>query len=135
MSTTEYRAPAPGRSSTDLRRRVRAAGARVPADVWAVGGLTALGAVLRFATIGMQSYWADEALTVHEVTQPFGQMLTTVAHTETTPPLYFILAWVWAHVLGTSEAELRSLSALAGIAVIPIVYLCGRELMSRRAGV
>jgi mannosyltransferase len=135
MSTTEYRAPAPGSSSTVLRRRLRAAGARVPVDVWAVGGLTMLGAVLRFATIGLQSYWADEALTVHEVTQPFGQMLTTVAHTETTPPLYFMLAWVWAHVFGTSEAELRSLSALAGIAVIPIVYLCGRELMSRRAGV
>jgi len=108
---------------------------RVPADVWTVIGLTLLAAVLRFATIATQSYWADEALTVHEVRLPFDAMLTTVANTETTPPLYFILAWAWAHVLGSGEAALRSLSALAGVAVVPIAYLCGRDLVSRRAGV
>ena len=37
-------------------------------------------------------------------------------------------------MFGAGEAGLRSLSALAGTAVIPITYLCGRELVSRRAG-
>ena len=103
--------------------------------MWAVAGLTLLAAVLRFATIATQSYWADESLTVHEVRQGFGAMLSTVARTETTPPLYFILAWAWAHVLGSGEAALRSLSAVAGVAAVPIAYLCGRDLVSRRAGV
>jgi len=113
----------------------RDAARRVPAEVWIVIGLTIVAAVVRFATIGRQSYWADEALTVHEVRMPFVAMLNAVAHAETTPPLYFILAWAWAHVLGTGETALRSLSALVGIAVVPIAYLCGRDLVSRRAGV
>jgi uncharacterized membrane protein len=132
VSTTEYRAPAPARS---FKAPLSTAANRIPAEIWALGALTVLAAVLRFATIASQSYWADEALTVHEVSQSFGQMLTTVANTETTPPLYFILAWVWAQIFGTGEAALRSLSALAGIAVVPITYLCARELVSRRAGV
>jgi hypothetical protein len=114
---------------------LRVAVRRIPPDVWAVGALTLLAAVIRFATIASQSYWADEALTVYEVHLRFSAMLTTVANTETTPPLYFIIAWAWAHVLGTGEAALRSLSALAGIAVVPIAYLGGRDLVSRRAGV
>jgi 4-amino-4-deoxy-L-arabinose transferase-like glycosyltransferase len=53
---------------------------------------------------------------------------------ESTPPLYYALAWVWAKLFGTGEAGLRSLSALVGTAAIPITYLCGRELISRGAG-
>jgi hypothetical protein len=136
MSTTsEYRASAPVPARKVPPQRLRVAVRRIPPDVWAVGALTLLAAVIRFATIASQSYWADEALTVYEVHLRFSAMLTTVANTETTPPLYFIIAWAWAHVLGTGEAALRSLSALAGIAVVPIAYLCGRDLVSRRAGV
>jgi len=134
MSTTQYRARARLPRSKAPRRPLRQVAAAIPAHVWILGGLTLLAAVLRFATIAGQSYWADEALTVHEVRLPFGSMLSAVAHNETTPPLYFILAWVWAHVLGTGEAALRSLSALAGVAAVPITYLCARELVSRRAG-
>ena len=136
MSTTsEYRPPVPALTTNRPRLAARAAGRRIPREVWVVAGLTLLAATLRFATIGSQSYWADEALTVYEVHLRFGAMLHAVTHTETTPPLYFILAWAWAHVLGTGEAPLRSLSALAGVAVVPIAYLCGRDLVSRRAGV
>jgi uncharacterized membrane protein len=132
MTATQYRAnPVRFPRPAQLRRAID----RVPADVWALGALTVLGAVLRFSTIASQSYWADEALTVHEIALPFGQMLSTVAHVETTPPLYFILAWAWSHVFGTGEAGLRSLSAVIGILVIPIAYTCARELVSRRAGV
>src|SRR5207248_1348738 len=53
---------------------------------------------------------------------------------EHTPPLYYALAWVWTRVFGLSEAGVRSLSALAGTAVVPVVYLAARDLLSRRAG-
>jgi mannosyltransferase len=136
MSTTsefQAAAPMPARKLPNLR--LRAAVGRIPADVWAVGALTLVAALIRFVTIASQSYWADEALTAYEIHLKFGAMLTAVAHYETTPPLYFIVAWAWAHVFGTGEAALHSLSALAGIAVVPIAYLCGRDLVSRRAGV
>jgi uncharacterized membrane protein len=134
MSTTEYRAPVPIRPARRRLPPVPLGIRRIPPHVWALAGLTLLAAGLRFATIASQSYWADEALTVHEVQMPFASMLSAVTHAETTPPLYFILAWAWAHLFGTGEAALRSLSALLGVIVIPLTYLCGRELVSRRAG-
>ena len=108
---------------------------RIPADVWIVAGLVVLAAVIRLVTISSQSYWADEALTVYEARLPFGAMINTVAHVETTPPLYFVLIWSWAKLFGSGEVALRSLSALAGIAVVPLAYLAARDLFSRRAGV
>ena len=96
--------------------------------------ITALGAVLRFATIADQSYWYDEAATVHLMHASFRGMLHGVGTQESTPPLYYVLAWTWAKAFGTGAAGLRSLSALAGTALIPIAYLCGRELVSSQAG-
>jgi hypothetical protein len=61
-------------------------------------------------------------------------MLDAAIHRETTPPLYFVLAWLWAKVFGSGEAGLRSLSALAGAITVPVAYLAARELVSRRAG-
>ena len=90
--------------------------------------------MLRFATISKQSFWLDEALAVRELHLSFGSMLSSIAAKEPNPPLFFIVAWPWAKLFGTSEAGVRSLSAIAGTAVIPISYLCGRELVSKRAG-
>jgi uncharacterized membrane protein len=65
----------------------------------------------------------------------FGALLHAIKVNETTPPLYFVLAWLWAKVFGTGEAGLRSFSALLGTGVTAVTYLCGRELVSRWAGV
>jgi mannosyltransferase len=96
--------------------------------------LTVIGAAVRFATISSQSYWLDEAQAAHEVSLSFGQMLSAWSSSEWNPPLYLLLAWPWAHVFGSGEAGLRSLSAILGIALIPVLYACGSELVSRRAG-
>ena len=103
-------------------------------EAWLLAGLTGLGAVLRFATLGSQSYWYDEAQAAHELHLSFSAMWSSMVGVETNPPLYFVTGWLWARVFGTGEVGLRSLSALIGTAVIPIAYLCGRELVSRRAG-
>jgi mannosyltransferase len=108
--------------------------ASVSAETWLLAGIVCVGAVLRFATLGAQSYWFDEAQAAHELHMSLGSMLSSMFEHETNPPLYFVVGWVWAHVFGTSEVALRSLSALAGTAVIVLAYLCGRELVSRPAG-
>ncbi len=107
---------------------------RVSPAVLLVPSLTVLAATLRFVTLSHQSFWFDEAQAVHEMRLSFGGMLGAWSHGEPNPPLYFLLAWPWARVFGTSEAGLRSLSAVLGTALIPLVYLCARELVSRRAG-
>ncbi len=113
-------------------RSVRVASGSV--EAWLLAGVTAIAALLRFATLGAQSYWFDEAQAAHELHLSFGSMVSSMVVHETNPPLYFVLGWVWARLFGTGEVGLRSLSALLGTAVIPIAYLCGRELVSRRAG-
>ncbi|HET7050991.1 MAG TPA: glycosyltransferase family 39 protein [Solirubrobacteraceae bacterium] len=132
MSASEYRAPQPGPGAS----RLGWIGVReVPADIWALIGLVALAAVIRVLVIDNQSFWMDEALTAYETHSSFGGMLGTVAHVETTPPLYFVLIWAWAHLFGSDEVGLRSLSTLAGIALVPIAFVAARELVSRWAGV
>jgi 4-amino-4-deoxy-L-arabinose transferase-like glycosyltransferase len=108
--------------------------AEVAPETWILVGLTVVAALLRFGTITSQSFWVDEATTVHEVGLPLGGMLHAISAHESTPPLYFLVAWVWTRLFGAGELGLRSLSAVAGTALVPVTYLCGKELVSRAAG-
>jgi mannosyltransferase len=102
---------------------------------WILAGLTALGVALRFASLGVQSYHHDEVITALRVLPgSFGEMLHAVKVSESNPPLYYVLGWGWAKEFGTGEVGLRSLSALLGAATVPVGYLVGRQLASRRAG-
>lgn len=102
---------------------------------WIVAGLTALAALLRFLTLGGQSYHHDEIVTASRLLRgSFGHAMDAVGFSESTPPLYYALAWVWVQATGTAEFGLRSLSALAGVATVPVVYLIAAELRGRRAG-
>jgi mannosyltransferase len=103
-------------------------------ELWALAGLTGLAAALRFSTLHVQSYELDEAVTVGLLRHDLWGMVGQIPDSESTPPLYYLLAWPWSKVLGTGEAGLRSFSALAGTAAVPVAYLAGRELVSRRAG-
>jgi mannosyltransferase len=105
------------------------------AALWTLGGLVALGFAIRFASLGLQSYHHDEVITAARVIPgSFTDMLREVKRSESNPPLYYVLAWAWAKAFGTGEVGLRSLSALFGAATVPLGYLIGRELVSRRAG-
>jgi 4-amino-4-deoxy-L-arabinose transferase-like glycosyltransferase len=92
------------------------------------------GAVLRFSTLSLQSYWIDEALTGWEVRRSLGGLIGGLPGIEASPPLYFVSAWLWVQLFGAGDAALRALSAVAGVAVIPVAYLAARELLSVRAG-
>jgi len=94
--------------------------------------LTVLAAAVRFATLDVQSFWYDEALTVGLVNGSFGDMLEGVFNTQAQPPPYFILAWIWAHVFGDGEVGLRSLSALLGTLTVPVVYFATDIVAGRR---
>jgi mannosyltransferase len=97
-------------------------------------GIVVIGITWRFATLGVQSYWSDEAYTVDDIRSPFMHMLHSVRARESTPPLYFIAAWLWAKVFGTGEAGLRSLSAVLGSITVLVSYLLGNRLAGRTAG-
>jgi hypothetical protein len=99
-----------------------------------LAGITVAGALLRFLTLDVQSYWLDEVATVNIVHRGFGDMISAVASGESTPPAYYVVAWLWAKLFGTGEVGLRSLSAVFGTLTIPLAFVLGRELVARRAG-
>ena len=101
----------------------------------AVEVVTALGAVLRLWGLGHQGFWYDEADTAQLVRLSLGKMLGLLPQSESTPPLYYLAAWFWVHIFGDHESGLRSLSAVAGILVVPIAYAAAGKLISRRAGI
>ncbi len=121
----------------DTRRRLLTSGissrSAMSAAPVALALLTVLAAVLRFYGLGHQSFWYDEGFTWTLVHHSPGQMLGLLPTTENTPPVYYCLLWVWARIFGFSEAGLRSLSAVAGVATIPAIYAAAKALVSRRA--
>jgi mannosyltransferase len=109
------------------------------ASWWPLIGVTLLAAVLRLSTLDLQSFWYDEAFTpVHVLHPSLWATLRSVTHTENTPPLWYVLEWADARVLGTGELALRLPSALAGIATVPVAWAIAHEIEgapSRRAAI
>jgi mannosyltransferase len=116
-----------------------APGARValaterPLAKWGpLAALLVLGAALRLSTLGLQSFWYDEAFTpVHVLHHGLAATMRSVAHTENSPPLWYLIAWLDVRVLGDGAVALRLPSALAGIATIAVAWPIGEELGGR----
>lgn len=103
---------------------------------WIVAGLTVVAAALRFATLGVQSYHHDEIVTASRILRgSFWHAMDAVGFSESAPPVYYAVAWLWTQVTGTGEAGLRSVSALAGVATVPVAFALGAQLSGRRAGI
>ena len=100
-----------------------------------LAAIVLIGGTLRFATLGLQSYRYDEAVTAVRVLHPsLFDTLAAVPDSESSPPLYYAVAWLWSQVFGVGEVGLRSLSALAGTASILVIYLAASTLTTRRVG-
>ena len=122
------------RGPSNLAEAVRQAVRERSRAFWIVAGLTVLAAGLRFATLGVQAYHHDEIVTASRILRgSFWHAMDAVGFSESAPPLYYALAWLWTQVTGTGEWGLRSLSALAGVATVPVAYLLGAELTTPRS--
>lgn len=108
------------------------------------------GAVLRFWGLDSRSLWGDEIASLAFATGHdyfpwdedteiirtaahyrasislasgyFSQQLVPVLRKDTQLPVYYAFLNVWLHLFGTSEVALRSLSVLASLASIPLIY-------------
>jgi len=125
MSATDSAPAAAAAAPAEADAHARA---RLP-SWWPLAALTLLAAALRLSTLDLQSFWYDEAFTpVHVLHPSLWATLRAVVHSENTPPLWYVIAWADARVLGTGEIALRLPSALAGIATVPVAWAIGREL-------
>jgi mannosyltransferase len=94
--------------------------------------LLLIAAALRFSTLGTQSLWTDEGQTVMWLHGSFAHMLSAVADNESSPPLYFCLAWLWSKIFGDWIVALRALSALLGCATVVVAYYGARRIWGPR---
>lgn len=99
---------------------------------WALVALAALALLLRFYRIGHQSLWVDELLTI-QAAEIGGRMSAAAFFGNVQGPLHALLVHAVAW-LSRSEVALRSISAVAGAATVPVLYALGRDLWGRRAG-
>ncbi len=101
------------------------------AEAVMLAGLTLVGVLLRFYNLGMKSLWYDEAVIYHVVQGSWRDILTQNALENSAPPLYALLLGVLTGP-DASEGVLRALSAVAGVAAIPLAYLLAREFLTAR---
>jgi mannosyltransferase len=100
-----------------------------------LGGLIVLAAALRFGSLGLQSFWFDEAVTGRVVGVPrLDDMIERVARGESTPPLFYLLTWLTAKVGGQGDVTLRFVSALSGTVLVPVAWASAKKLADARAG-
>jgi len=88
-----------------------------------------LAAALRFYDIAGESYWLDEIIMLDVAQEKLDSIIQGAR-----PPVYIILAHFWIKIFGMTETATRSLSALAGIASIPVIYIVGCMLFGRTVG-
>jgi uncharacterized membrane protein len=117
--------------AADGRARLERGGER--AGLWALALALAVGTVLRTWALGRYSLWIDEAATFQFASLPFRDFLRVLWDGQANMALYYALMRVWIRV-GESEAALRSLSVIFGVATIPAVYLLGARLFDRATG-
>jgi mannosyltransferase len=91
------------------------------------------GAFLRVYHLGTQSLWLDEVVSVGFAKLSVPQMVQATAR-DVHPPLYYLILHYWIIIFGTSESAVRLLSALFGILAIPMIYVVGRQLFNKQAG-
>ncbi len=103
--------------------------------IWAgVAAATAIGVVLRAMFVGDQSLGYEEVFTASVVGHhAVSGVWHAVSETESTPPLYYLLTWLWVKLAASHTAvALRTTSLLAGSLTVPIAFFAVRSFVGRR---
>jgi mannosyltransferase len=101
---------------------------------WGIAALIAVGVLLRLYRLGIEPLWLDEAASLTLARLPLSMIWSWAPTVDpANPPLYYALLHLWLRV-GDTETVLRLLSVMLGAMTIPVVYLLGRCLAGRAAG-
>jgi hypothetical protein len=118
------------------RERSGREGSVLPTGVrWAaLAAVVAVAIVLRAVFVGTQSLGYEEVFTRTIVAAPtLAGVWHGVRATESTPPLYYVLSWLWVQITGSlSATSLRMISLIAGVATVPVGFLAVRRLVGER---
>jgi mannosyltransferase len=88
---------------------------------------------LRFYRLAGQSLWSDEGNSVALARASLAEITARTA-LDIHPPLYYWLLHGWMQVFGDSEVAVRSLSAVAGVLLVALIYRLGARLFGAWPG-
>jgi uncharacterized membrane protein len=100
-----------------------------------------IAAMVRTIGIGSRPIWYDEAFSIlFSEKGPAAMLRGTTTSLGTTaseehPLGYYTILWAWTGAFGTSLTAVRTLSILAGLGSVFLLYLIGREVFSKKIGV
>jgi hypothetical protein len=87
---------------------------------------------LRLYAIDRQDIWGDEAFSIWLSSQPLPEVVA--GGSDTHPPLYPFLLFLWLRLAGSSPLGTRLLSAFIGTLTVPVVYVLGRRAFDETTG-
>src|SRR5437763_14667371 len=86
-----------------------------------IGAVAVVAVAARLPGVCTQALSQDEVASARIIGEPtFPRLLGHVAHTESTPPLWYTLAWI-AHRSGVPIQDVRLLSVVAGAVLAALV--------------
>jgi uncharacterized membrane protein len=95
--------------------------------------IAAFAAHIRTHELTRRSFWLDEGVSAEIARLRWSQLFLVLWHREANMALYYALLHFWMK-LGSSEAFVRGLSVLFGVATVPVIYALGRRLFGSAAG-
>src|SRR5690348_6599053 len=98
-----------------------------------LGLLIAAGSWFRFHDLGTKNVWIDEGVSIEMARLDWYNFLRILWRHEANMALYTVLLRGWLH-FGQSEAFIRLLSVIFGLATVPAIYALGRKMFSESVG-
>lgn len=92
-----------------------------------------IGTACRFYRLDAQSFWNDEGNSARIAERPIFLIIEGAAG-DIHPPGYYLLLSGWRALAGPSELSLRTLSALASVLTVAVVFALGARLFDQRTG-
>ena len=105
----------------------------IPTPHFLLLAILLLASLLRFYRLDAQSFWNDEGNSARLSERTLDLILEGTA-SDIHPPGYYLLLHYWRGLFGQSEFALRSLSVVAGLALVAFTYLLGRHLFGETTG-
>ena len=87
------------------------------------------GIVLRFWT--RSALWLDEVQSVNIARLPLDRLVTGLRQ-DGSPPLYYLLLYIWERLFGIGDLAVRTLSGLFALATLVLAWFAGRRIGGNR---
>jgi uncharacterized membrane protein len=100
-------------------------------EAWLALAILAAALALRLAFLSAWPLWLDESWSRWMAERDWAGLGESAARYDTHPPFYYALLKLWLGVAPATPLSLRLPSIAAGVAMVPLAWLCARELRLR----